>query len=85
MPGTWKREVIQDNQYVIQDNQYDLTKDESCLINLVAFYNGVTALVDKSRATDDICLGFSKVFDVVLIEILLSKWEINGFSGWTVH
>lgn len=31
---------------------------------MVAFYNGVTVLVEKERATDVTCLEFSEAFDI---------------------
>lgn len=72
-----------ENEEVVGDGQHGFTEGKRCLTNVVASYDGVTALGDKGTATSVIYLELCRAPDTVLPHILVSKSERRGFDGWS--
>ncbi|GAB0207843.1 mitochondrial enolase superfamily member 1 [Grus japonensis] len=69
---------------VIGSGQHGFTKGKSCLTNVIAFYDGMIGWVDEGRAVDVVYLDFSKAFDTISHNILVSKLRKCGLDEWTV-
>ena len=76
---------MENKDELICGNQQGFVKGKSSLTNSMAFYDGVTVLVDKGRATDVIYLGLCEVFGTVLHDVPVAKLQKNGSDGWTTH
>ena len=74
----------------IRSSQHGFSQGKSCSTNLVAFRGGITSWVDRGRAVDVAYLDFSKAFDTVFHDILITKlrrcvvneWMVRGTENW---
>ena len=71
-------------KHVIAKSQHGFTMGQSCLTNLIAFYDKVTCLVVVGRAADIAYLDFSKAFDTVSHGLLLEKLISYSLDKWSV-
>ena len=68
------------DEEVIGDSSNGFTKFRLCLTNLVAFCDGVIALMNKG-GTSDVYLDFCKAFYMTPEHICISELERYGFQG----
>ena len=66
---------------LINDSQHGFSKCRSCLTNLLTFYRNVYEVVDNDENYDIIYLDFSKAFNKVPHDRLLSKIRAYGIDG----
>ena len=59
---------------------HSFTRGRSYLTSTMTFYDGVMALADKGKATDDIYLDLSKAFVMIPHHVFISKLERCGFD-----
>ena len=69
---------------LILDTQHGFVEKKSCLSNLLSFLEEVTNYVDQGHPVDIIYLDFSKAFDSVPHQRLLSKIRAHGIGGVVV-
>ncbi|GAB0201630.1 WD repeat-containing protein 46 [Grus japonensis] len=70
---------------VTGSGQHGFTKGKSCLTNLIVFCDGMAGWVDEGRAVDVVYLDFSKAFDTISHNVLVSKLRTRGSDEWTVR
>lgn len=66
---------------LIRNTQHGFYPGKSCTTNLLVFQDKVTKAVDEGRPMDIIFLDFSKAFDKVPRERLLTKLSAKGIGG----
>ncbi|CAM4583475.1 unnamed protein product [Lepidochelys kempii] len=92
VPGKIMEQVLKesilkhlDERKVIRNSHHGFTKSKSCLTNLIAFYDEITGSVDEGKAVDMLFLDFSKAFDTVSHNILVSNLKKYALDGWTIR
>ena len=67
-PGVIEKH-LRDNT-LLGHSQHRFMRGESCLTNLISFYDKVTYLGDQGKPVDVVVLDFSKAFDIVSYSML---------------
>ncbi|CAM5110654.1 unnamed protein product [Natator depressus] len=63
----------------------DLSRTNHVKINRIAFFDRVTSLLNRREVVDMVYLDFSKAFDAVLHDLLLTKLGKCNLDGATIR
>ena len=74
-----------DRHKLIRDSQHGFQTGKSCLTNLLTFYRKVFEAADNDDNYDVIFLDFSKAFDRVPHQKLISKVKAHGIDGYVYN
>ena len=74
-----------DKQQILNQNQHGFHTGRSCLTQLLAHFQDIVSLLEDGQNIDVICLDFSKAFDKVDHNILLTKLSCIGINGKTLR
>ena len=66
---------------ILIDNQHGFRANHSCTTQLIAFIEDVSHALDHQKQVDIILLDFSKAFDTVPHQRLLSKLKHYGITN----
>jgi hypothetical protein len=83
MESIMKDEIVNhlERYKLIRSTQHGFMRGRSCVTNLLAFLDKITAEVDNGEAADVIYLDFAKAFDTVPHERLKKKLKAHGIGG----
>ena len=66
---------------ILLPSQHGFMKSKSCLTNLLEYLETLTRLVDEGHSVDIVFCDFSKAFDKVPHQRLLTKMQAHGIQG----
>ena len=71
---------LEENE-LLNPNQHGFRQNRSCLSQLLAHYETILQIIEKGLGVDVVYLDFSKAFDKVDFNVLLSKLHKLGIGG----
>ena len=71
----------QKSNYILCTNQFGFCKNSNTSLAIIEFFDYVYSSFDGKQSTIAVCLDFSKAFDTVNYDVLMSKLLHNGVRG----